>query len=60
MKPAFLLLTTLLLVPLAALRAAAPAHAATLKRMQGLLHDWQVETQDPFLDPPCWRRCTPK
>ncbi len=28
-----------------------PAHAATLKRMQGLLLDWRKETQDPFLDP---------
>lgn len=31
--------------------SADPAHAATLKRMQGLLHDWQVETRDPYLDP---------
>lgn len=31
--------------------SAAPAHAETLKRMQGLLHEWQVETRDPFLDP---------
>jgi N-sulfoglucosamine sulfohydrolase len=31
--------------------SADPAHAATLKRMQGLLHNWQVETGDPFLDP---------
>ncbi len=31
--------------------SADPAHAADLKRMQGLLHDWQVETRDPFLDP---------
>ncbi|MCY2994688.1 MAG: DUF4976 domain-containing protein, partial [Planctomycetota bacterium] len=30
--------------------SAAPGHAATLKRMQGLLHDWQVETRDSFLD----------
>jgi N-sulfoglucosamine sulfohydrolase len=28
-----------------------PAHAGTLKRMQGLLLDWRKETQDPFLDP---------
>jgi N-sulfoglucosamine sulfohydrolase len=28
-----------------------PAHAATLKRMQGLLLDWRKETRDPFLDP---------
>jgi len=31
--------------------AADPVHAETLKRMQGLLYDWQKETQDPFLDP---------
>jgi N-sulfoglucosamine sulfohydrolase len=31
--------------------AADPAHAETLKRMQGLLRDWQVETEDPLLDP---------
>lgn len=31
--------------------AADPVHAETLKRMQRLLHDWQTETQDPFLDP---------
>jgi N-sulfoglucosamine sulfohydrolase len=31
--------------------AADPAHTKTLQRMQGLLHDWQMETQDPFLDP---------
>ncbi len=28
-----------------------PAHAATLKRLQGLLLDWRKETRDPFLDP---------
>ena len=27
------------------------AHAATLRRMQGLLRDWRAETRDPFLDP---------
>ncbi|MFM7183134.1 MAG: sulfatase [Verrucomicrobiales bacterium] len=28
-----------------------PAHAGTLKRMQGLLLEWRKETQDSFLDP---------
>jgi hypothetical protein len=28
-----------------------PAHAVTLKRMQGLMHDWRKETDAPFLDP---------
>jgi len=27
------------------------AHATTLRRMQGLLLDWQKETNAPFLDP---------
>jgi N-sulfoglucosamine sulfohydrolase len=31
--------------------AADPAHAETLKRMQGLLLEWRKETQDPFLNP---------
>ena len=31
--------------------SADPAHAATLKRLQGLLRDCQKETRDPFLDP---------
>lgn len=31
--------------------SADPAHAETLKRMQGLLLDWRKETKDPFLDP---------
>ncbi len=31
--------------------ASNPAHAATLRRMQGLLLDWRKETDDPFLDP---------
>lgn len=31
--------------------AADPAHAATLKRMQGLLLAWRQQTQDPFLNP---------